>query len=68
MATRLPVTIADLVDGGRGLDIEVEIGGKPYLSGQARILKGPTLLRSALCQGVSYLVGGAGVSLYLDDR
>lgn len=68
MNTRLLVTVADLVDGGRGLDIEVEIGGKPSLSVRARILPGPTLLRSALCQGVSYAFSGAGVLLYLDDR
>ncbi|MEO5731955.1 MAG: TIR domain-containing protein [Byssovorax sp.] len=66
--TRLPVSVADLVETGRGLDIEVEIGGKPSVSVRARILPDPPLLRSALCQGVSYTFNGARVLLYLDDR
>jgi TIR domain-containing protein len=67
MRTRLPVSVADLVDTGRGLDIEVEISGRPYVSKGAMILKGHTLFGSALCQGVSYTLGGAHVSLFLDD-
>lgn len=66
--TRLPVFVADLVETGRGLDIEVEISGRPYASNRALILKGRDLLRSALCQGVSYTVGSARVSLFLDDK
>jgi hypothetical protein len=64
--TRLPVAIADLLETGRGLDIDVEIAGRPYTSKQGLTLKGD-LLRSALCQGVSYLVDDARVFFFLDD-
>jgi len=65
--TRLPVSIADLIELGRGLDIEVEIAGRLYVSQPALILKDGPLLRSALCKGVPYKVGGASVFFYLDD-
>ena len=65
--TRLPVSVADLVETGRGLDIEVEIAGRPYASKGALTLPGPTLLRSALCQGVAYNFSGMRASFYLDD-
>ncbi len=65
--TRLLVSVADLVETGRGLDIEVEIAGGLSESKSALILKDGPLLRSALCQGVSYYVGNARVFFYLDD-
>ncbi len=67
LSTRLWVSTADLVDTGRGLDIEVEIADHPYASRAAAQLKGRTLFRSALCQGVFYDVGAAHISFYLDD-
>lgn len=68
LLTRLPVSVADLIETGRGLEIEVEIPGQPPLLSPAHTLKGPDLLRSALCQGVTYPpFGGVRVSFYLDD-
>lgn len=65
--TRLPVTVGEIVEPGRGLDIEVQVPGQPSLHGHALTLKSPPLLRSALCRGVSYTFGGAIVYFYLDD-
>lgn len=66
MDTRLPLTIADLIDPNRGLHIELEIGGRPYAASAAALLEGP-LLRSALCRGISYQVDKAQIAFYLDD-
>lgn len=66
-STRLPVSIADLIDSGRGLTIDVEdTSGRVYTLRRATTVKGP-LLRSALCRGVTFNVEGPAVSFYLDD-
>jgi hypothetical protein len=68
LSTRLPISIATLVDAGRGIDIELEIAGRPFAVRAAAIIRDHTLLRSALCRGFTHDVGAAHISFYLDDR
>jgi hypothetical protein len=66
LVNRLPVSIADLIDNGRGLTVEVEAGGVFYLVRSAATVPGP-LLRSVLCRGLIFKLERATVSFYLDD-
>jgi hypothetical protein len=67
MRTRLPITPADLL-GSKGLDIELRVGGTPIASRSRAVVKGSTVLTSALCTGLFFdEVGPARVFFYLDD-
>lgn len=67
MRTRLPITTADLL-GSKGLDIEIRVAGAPIAWRYRAVVKGSTVLTSALCMGLFFdEVGPARALFYLDD-
>lgn len=63
----LTVPVADLVRGGRGLDIELRSPGYPLARRVAAVAEGREIGSSALCLGLYLRVESAGIMLYLDD-
>lgn len=64
-STRLPIRVADITDGGRGIDIEVRSAGVVIASRSA--VRTDSLSTAMLCVGLSFAVGQGRSYFYLDD-